>query len=51
MNLTSLFERPLLEYRLAQGGGGLINPHAVRHFLITPGVSDLPNATWLAEVV
>lgn len=50
MNLTSLFERPLLDYRLTQRGVGLMNPHAVTQFVITPGVPDLPKDAWLADV-
>lgn len=51
MNLTRLFERPLLDYRLARGGFGLMNPHAVTQFVITPGVPDLPNDAWIADVL
>ena len=50
MNLTSLFERPVIPYRLAQGGIGLMNPHAMTRFIITPGVPDLPRDAWLADV-
>ncbi len=49
MNLTGLFERPVINYRLAQGGVGLMNPHAMTRFVITPGTPDLPRDAWLAE--
>ena len=49
MNLTSLFERPMINYRLAQGGIGLMNPHAMTRFVITPGVPDLPRDAWVAD--
>ncbi len=48
MNLTGLFERPALHYRLAQGGIGLMNPRALTRFVITPGVPDLPSDAWVA---
>ena len=43
MNLTSLFERPLITYRLPNGGFGLMNPHALVRTTVTPGVPELPN--------
>lgn len=49
MSLTSLFERPMITYRLAHGGVGLMNPHAMTRFVITPGVPDLPRDAWLAD--
>ena len=51
MNLTGLFERPVINYRLAQGGIGLMNPHAMTRFVINPGVPDLPRDAWVAEAV
>ncbi|EXI76829.1 MAG TPA: hypothetical protein PK440_13050 [Candidatus Accumulibacter phosphatis] len=51
MNLTGLFERPALHYRLAQGGVGLMNPRAMTRFVITPGVPDLPSDAWVAEAL
>lgn len=50
MNLTSLFERPAINYHLAGGGIGLMNPHAMTRFLITPGVPDLPRDAWVADL-
>ncbi len=49
MILTGLFERPVITYRTAQGGVGLMNPHAMTRFVICPGVPDLPRDAWLAE--
>lgn len=43
MNLTSLFERPLITYRLPNSGFGLMNPHALVRTTVTPGVPELPN--------
>jgi hypothetical protein len=47
VNLTSLFERPAITYRLAQGGVGLMNPHAmtrgrVRRQMVRGCRRDLP---------
>lgn len=49
MSLTSLFARPVISYRLAQGGVGLMNPQAMTRFVTTPGVPDLPRDAWVAE--
>lgn len=43
MNLTSLFERPLITYLLPDGGFGLMNPQALARATVTPGVPELPN--------
>lgn len=51
MNLTSIFEHPVLAYRLPQGGIGLMNPQAMTRSLVTPGVPDLPRDAWVAEPV
>jgi len=49
MSLTSIFEHPVLAYRLPQGGIGLMNPQAMTRSLVTPGVPDLPRDAWVAE--
>jgi len=49
MNLTSFLERPVMNYRLAQGGVGLMNPATIMRFVICPGTDDLPRDAWLAE--
>lgn len=49
LNLTSLFERPAISYRLPHGGGGLLNPRALLRLTLTPGLADLPREAWLAE--
>lgn len=49
MNLTTFLERPVMNYRLAQGGVGLMNPAAITRFVIVPGTADLPSGAWLAE--
>lgn len=50
MNLTSFLERPVMNYRLAHGGVGLMNPANITRFVITPGIDDLPRDAWLAEI-
>jgi hypothetical protein len=49
MNLTGLLERQTIIYHLPQGGVGLMNPHAMTRFVISPGVPDLPRDAWVAE--
>ncbi len=51
MNLTGVFDRPVIAYRLPQGGIGLMNPQAMIRAVITPGVPDLPKDAWVADVV
>lgn len=51
MNLTSILERPVIFYRLPQGGIGLMNPQAMTRVMITPGVPDLPSDAWIADPV
>lgn len=51
MNLTSLLERPVIFYRLPQGGIGLMNPQTMTRVVITPGVPDLPRDAWSATPV
>jgi len=51
MNLTSIFERPVIAYRLPQGGFGMMNPQAMTRSVITPGVPDLPRDAWVANEV
>lgn len=51
MNLTSIFEHPVLAYRLPQSGIGLMNPQAMTRSLVTPGVPDLPRDAWVVEPV
>ena len=49
MNLTSFLERPVMNYRSALGGVGLMNPAAIARFVITPGTADVPRDAWLAD--
>lgn len=51
MNLTSILERPVIFYRLPQGGIGMMNPQAMTRVVITPGVPDLPSDAWIADPV
>jgi hypothetical protein len=48
-NLTSIFERPVIIYRLPLGGIGLMNPQTITRSLITPGAPDLPRDAWVAD--
>jgi len=36
MNITSIFERPVVTYSLPQGGIGLMNPAVMTRSIITP---------------
>jgi hypothetical protein len=51
MNLTRIFERPMICYRLPQGGIGLMNPQSMTRTVITPGAPDLPTDAWVAEAL
>ena len=51
MNLTGLFERPIIFYKLPQGGVGMMNPHAMTRSVVFPGIPDLPNDAWIAEAL
>lgn len=51
MNLTGILERPVIFYRLPQGGIGMMNPQAMTRVVITPGVPDLPRDAWVADPV
>ena len=51
MNLTSILERPVIFYRLPQGGIGMMNPQAMTRVTVTPGVPDLPRDAWVAVPV
>jgi hypothetical protein len=51
MNLTGLFERPIIFYKLPQGGVGMMNPHAMTRSVVFPGIPDLPNDAWVADAI
>ena len=51
MILTGLFERPIIFYKLTQGGVGMMNPHAMTRSVISPGAPDLPSDAWIAEAL
>jgi hypothetical protein len=44
--LTRLFEQPVLLYKLAAGGVGLMNPAAMTRALIASGSEKLPLGSW-----
>jgi hypothetical protein len=49
MNITSIFERPVVTYSLPQGGIGLMNPAVMTRSIITPAAPDLPSNAWIVE--
>ena len=51
MNLTRLFEQPILIYRLPQGGIGLMNPGVMTRAVIKSGALSLPSGAWHVEPV
>ncbi len=51
MNLTGLFERPIIFYKLPQGGVGMMNPHVMTRSVVFPGIPDLPNDAWIADAL
>ncbi|MGA9665695.1 MAG: hypothetical protein WBQ69_04500 [Gallionella sp.] len=51
MNLTRLFEQPVLLYKLPQGGIGLVNPGVMTRAVIKSGTLTLPSGSWRVEPV
>jgi len=51
MNLTRLFEQPIILYKLPQGGIGLMNPGVMTRAVIKSGELTLPSGAWRAEPV
>jgi hypothetical protein len=51
MNLTRLFEQPILLYKLPQGGIGLMNPGVMTRAVIKSGALSLPSGAWRVEPV
>jgi hypothetical protein len=51
MNLTKLFEQPVLLYKLPQGGIGLMNPGVMTRAVIKSGALSLPAGAWRVESV
>jgi hypothetical protein len=51
MNLTRLFEQPVLLYKLPQGGIGLMNPGVMTRAVIKSGALSLPSGSWRVEPV
>lgn len=51
MNLTRLFEQPILLYKLPQGGIGLMNPSVMTRAVIKSGALSLPSGAWRVEPV
>jgi hypothetical protein len=49
MNLTRLFEQPILLYKLPQGGIGLMNPGVMTRTVIKSGALSLPSGAWRVE--
>jgi hypothetical protein len=51
MNLTRLFEQPVLIYKLPQGGIGLMNPSVMTRAVFKAGGLTLPKGAWRVEPV
>jgi hypothetical protein len=51
MNLTRLFEQPIIIYKLAQGGIGLMNPSVMTRAVIKSGALSLPSGAWRVEPI
>lgn len=51
MNLTRLFEQPILLYKLPQGGIGMMNPSVMTRAVIKSGALSLPSGAWRVEPV
>jgi hypothetical protein len=51
MNLTRLFEQPVIIYKLPQGGVGLMNPSAMTRAVIKAGGLTLPSSAWRVEPI
>jgi hypothetical protein len=49
MNLTRLFEQPVIIYKLPQGGIGLMNPSVMTRVLFKAGGVTLPGNAWRVE--
>ena len=49
MNLTRLFEQPIILYKLPQGGIGLMNPGVMTRAVIKSGELTLPSGAWQVE--
>jgi hypothetical protein len=49
MNLTRLFEQPIIIYKLPQGGIGLMNPGVMTRAVIMSGALTLPSGAWQVE--
>ena len=49
MNLTGLFEQPILLYKLPQGGIGLMNPSVMTRAVIKSGALSLPSGAWRVD--
>jgi hypothetical protein len=46
MNLTRLFEQPVLMYKLPTGGMGFMNPAAMTRALVASATEQLPATAW-----
>ena len=51
MNLTTLFEQPVLLYKLPQGGIGLMNPSVMTRAVFKGGGLALPSGAWRVEPI
>jgi hypothetical protein len=51
MNLTTLFEQPVILYKLPQGGIGLMNPSVMTRAVFKGGGLELPSVAWCVEPI
>ena len=51
MNLTTLFEQPVILYKLPQGGIGLMNPNVMTRAVFKAGGIELPSGSWHVEPI
>ena len=51
MNLTKLFEQPVLLYKLPQGGVGLMNPSVMTRAVFKSRGLTLPSGAWCVEPI
>jgi len=51
MNLTRLFENPVIVYKLPQGGIGLMNPSVMTRIVYKSGGLALPSGAWRVEPI
>jgi hypothetical protein len=49
MRIAHLFNEPVIPYRLATAGIGLVNPAAMTRLSMGAAIAGLPKGTWYAH--